>query len=471
MIIIIQATINNTFGFESTFSGFSINSKKYTRKLITNFFIDKHSIIREINPQCPHCKSNLVVCNGYTIYKNKLFTSFGLNIYKGQYLCHSCGQGYFVDLPEFSKLSNDFKVFLRSLITSLKLKNLSYPKISEVIKEVFRYKVSSEFVREIFNEVSLKIRDLTTYTKQSGYYSYDAQYLKISGRQYYRHVIHDLITGKVLIDVVLPKQNKETIKQLFLKTIKAEKVNAFVMDMANAYPNIVKHCFPSAKIQWCIFHLHQDIGRKYKGCKKETEDSGFQNELNKQILYDITYPRPKYIEYLGHVLKWLKVRHEKLKHLDEKILRTIMKKTRAYFWKQYRNLQQERTKDARKNGYKIVDNVEKMQENFNKVYTLIQYYPSNIRKVIEKIKDHWDKFTLFLIDKNIPPTNNLVERYFGKTCSKTQKKSFRSINSALLKCKIHFLQENGTEIYKPLSIFNIVNKYRFFFEKCSIGIT
>lgn len=471
MICIIQATINNIFGFGTTFSGFSVNESKYYKKTITNFIIDKQCIIRELNPQCPHCKSNIVVCNGYTTYKNKLFTSFGLNIFKGQYLCHSCGQGYIVDLPQFSELSNDFKAFLKSLITSLRIKNLSYSKIADVIKEVFRYSVSNEYVREIFNEVSLKIKDLSTYTKQSGYYSYDAQYLKISGRQYYRHVVHDLITGKVLIDTVLPKQNKETITQIFLKTIKVKKVEAFVLDMANAYPNIVKNCFPSAKIQWCIFHLHQDIGRKYKGCKKETEDSGFQNELNKQILFDVTYSRIKSIKYLDQVLKWLSVRRERLKNLDTKIIKTIMKKTRAYFWKQYRNIQQERAKDARKNGYKVVENVEEMQKRFDKVYTLIQYYPSKIRKVIKKMKINWNKFTLFLFDKNVPPTNNIAERYFGKTCSKTQKKSFRSVDSALLKCKIHFLQENGTEIYKPLSIFNIVNKYSLFFEKCGIGIT
>ena len=472
VINIIQAILNNTFGSESTFLGFNFNSRKFSKKIITNFIIDKQGILRELNPQCPHCKSNIVVCNGYTTYENKLFTALGLEIHKGQYLCHACGQEYLVDLPQFSELSDDFKEALKSLITSLRIRNLPYLSIAEIIKEVFGYKVTDEYVREIFNDVSVMIRDLTTYTKQSGYYAYDAQYLKINGRQFYRHVVHDLITGKVLIDTVLPKQNKETIKHLFLRTIKAEEIKAFVIDMANAYPNIIKDCYgKNVNIQWCLFHLHQDIGRKYKGCKKETEDSGFQNELNKQIIFDMLYPRQELIEYLNDVLAWLKIRRVKLKHLDDKILKQIMKKTRAYFWKQYRKLQKEREKEARKVGYKIVSSMEELQEKFSQIYKQKHIFPTKIGKLIEKIKKNWNKITLFLMDKNVPPTNNVSERYFGKTCSKTQKKRFRSVEAALLRCKIHFLLENGTKIYEPFSIFKIVNKYSFFFDKCSVGIT
>ncbi len=472
VVKIIQAVLNNTFGFKSTISGFNFDISSFTRKIITNFLIDKHGIIRELNPQCPHCKSNIVVCNGYTSYENKLFTAFNLEIHKGQYLCHGCGQGYIIDLPQFNELSIDFKKTLKSLITSLRIRNLSYPNIAKIIKEVFGYKITGEYAREIFNEVSIKIRNLITYTKQSGYYAYDAQYLKINGRQFYRHVVHDLITGKVLIDTVLPKQNKETIKQLFLRTIKSQEVKSFVMDMANAYPGIIKDCYgEKVSIQWCLFHLHQDIGRKYKGCKKETDDSGFQNELNKQFLFDMLYPRPELIEHLNIILGWLKSRRAKLKYLDDKILKKVMKKTRAFFWRQYRELQKDREKKARKDGYKIVNSIEELQKKFNCVYKQKQIYPPKIRKVIEKMKQNWNKITLFLVDKKVPPTNNISERYFGKTCSKTQKKLFRSVDSALLKCKIHFLLENGTKIYEPFSIFKIISKYSFFFEKCNVGIT
>lgn len=468
----IQAVLNNTFGFELTTADLNICENSFKRKLVTNFFIDKSGIIRELNPQCPCCNSSLVVSNGYTKYNNKLFTSLQLCIRKGQYLCQNCGQGYVLDLPEFSELSDDFKNTLKSLITSLRVKNLSYQKISQVIKEVFGYNISSEFVREIFNEVSLKIKDLTTYTKQSGYYSYDAQYLKIVGREYYRHVVHDLITGKVLIDIILPKQTNKTIKQLFLKVINSEDIKAFVVDMANGYPKVIKECFGSkVKIQWCIFHLYQDIKKKYKDSKKETEDSNFQNELNKQILFDIYYSRPELINYLNTVLNWLKIKREKLKHLDDKILKKVMKKVRAYFWREYRKLQKIRKSNSRKNGNKITETIEEAKIKFDKIYEQKSIYPSKIKKVIEKIKNHWSMLTLFFVDKNVPATNNVAERYFGKTCSKTQKKLFRSVDAALLSCKIHFLQENGTQIYEPLSIFNIVNKYSIFFNRCVTEIS
>lgn len=472
VINIIQAILNNTFGFESAFSGFNLDTQDFSKKIITNFLIDKQGIIRELNPECPHCKSKIVVCNGYTTYDNKLFTALNFKIHKGQYLCGSCGHGYIVDLPQFSELSNDFKEALKSMVTSLRIRNVSYSNIRDIINEVFGYKISYEYVRKIFDGVSVIIRDLTTYTKQSGYYAYDAQYLKINGRQFYRHVVHDLITEKILIDTVLPKQNKETIKQLFLRTIKADEIKAFVVDMANAYPRTIEECYgKDVNIQWCLFHLHQDIGRKYKGCKKETEDSGFQNELNKQILFDVLYPRPELIEYLNNVLALLKIRRERLNHLEDKILKKVMKKTRAYFWKQYRSMQKDREKEARKDGYKIVSSMEELQKKFDLVYEQKQIYSTKIKKVIEKMKENWSKITLFLIDKNVPPTNNVSERYFGKTCSKTQKKLFRSIDAALLRCKINFLRENGTKIYEPFSIFKIVSKYSLLFDKCNAAIT
>ena len=287
----------------------------------SNFIIDKQGVIRELTPICPHCKSKIVVCNVYTSYNNKLFTAFGLKIHKGQYVCQCCNQGYIIDLPHFSAMSHDFKEVLKSFVTSLRIRNMSYPDIQAVIYEVFGYEVSDEYVRDIFNEVSKMIRDLTTYTKQSGYYAYDTQHLKISGRPFFRHVVHDIITGKVLIDIVLPKQNKETIKKIFLKTIDSKEIKSFVVDMANSYPGIIEECFgKKVNIQWCLFHLHQDIGRKYKGCRKETENSGFQNELNKQILFDMLYPRPELIEYLNNVLEWLKIRMSKIQHLDSKTL-------------------------------------------------------------------------------------------------------------------------------------------------------
>lgn len=472
MIKIIQAQLHNNFGFETTKNGFSLDVKDFSRKVITNFLIDKKGIIREVIPQCPCCDSQIVVCNGYTRYDNKLFSALGLKIFKGQYLCQSCARGYMVDLPQFSEMSQDFKEALKSLILSLRIRNLSYSNIQEIVNEAFGYSVGEEHIREIFNDASGMIRDLTTYTKQSGYYAYDAQFLKINGRQYFRHVVHDLITGKVLIDTVLPKQCRKTIKQIFLRIISADEVKAFVVDMANAYPGIIKECYgKNVKIQWCLFHLHQDIGRKYKGCKKETEDSGFQNELNKQILFDVLYPRPELIEYLNQILGWLKARRASLENLDKKILKKVMKKTRAYFWKRYRKLQQIREKEARKNGYKIVANADELKRKFNKVYQEKEIYPTKIKNVIIKMKKNWSKISSFLFDKNIPPTNNISERYFGKTCSKEQKKRFRSVDAALLRCKIHFLQENGTKIYEPFSIFKIVTKYSLFFDKCKTGIT
>jgi hypothetical protein len=460
MIRQVQLTINS--------SGFEIGEKDFKKKPTTDFLIDNNGIIREKSSSCPDCSSQMIIMNGYTKYPNKLFSALGINIMKGQYICLCCGCHYLIELPDFDSMNKDFKQFLRSLVTSLRLKGMKYDNIADVVHEVFNFKISSEHIRAVFNEVENTFKDLRLYFKQSGHYAYDAQHWKINGRPFYRHVVHDLVTGKVLIDVVLPKQCKKTITELFKDCIDAEKVFSFVVDMASPYPGIIEECFgKDVKIQWCLFHLYQDIRRKYKGCKKETDNSGFQNELNKQIIFDVYYPRPEFVDYLNDTLKWLKVIEKKAVNYDENKRKNILKRVRKAFWKQYRLLQKKRKKRIRKEGSVIITDQEELKKRFKKVYNTKGVYPTKIRKVIEKINDQWDKFIAFTTDKNIPPTNNRAEQYFSKTCKKTAKKEFRSINAAELKCQISYLQQNQIDIYKPFSIFGFLHKYQVFFQSCA----
>lgn len=448
-------------------SGFEIEEKEFKKKPITAFFIDYKGVIRDRFPSCPDCKCHSVIANGYTNYRNKLFTAFGLDVKKGQYICSLCGCHYMVELPEFENMDEDFKGFLKSLVASLRLKGMKFERIAEVVHDLFSYNISSEKIREIFEDIKDSVRDLRLYFRQSGYYAYDAQYWKINGRPWYRHVVHDLVTGKVLIDIVLPKQCKETLKALFLDCIDAEKVYSFVVDMASPYPGVIRECFgKDVKVQWCLFHLYQDIKRKFKGCRKETDNSGFQNELNKQILYDSFYPRPELVNYLNNVLKWIKFIENKTWKYDEERRRNLLKEVRKNFWKQYRQMQKQRKKRIRKDGSVLIRDPEELKIRFNKVYKTKGVYPTKVRKVIEKINKEWDKFIAFTTDKNIPPTNNRAEQYFSKTCKKTAKKEFRSVDAAELKCQISYLQENDIPIYKPKSIFTIVQKYSVFFEHC-----
>ena len=464
--------IQSIFANKSFLAGFKVECKKeFITKKITDFYIDYKGIIRESVGCCPTCKSELVTLNGYTEYPNKVFTAMNLDIKKGQYMCGCCGQGWIVEPKPLVNISEEFNRTLRPLIISLRIKELSFPKIAEVLNEAFHYKVSEEKIRQIYNETKQKIRDLTVYTKQSGYYLYDAQHLKISGRKHYRHMIKDAINGKVLVDVVLPKQNKETLKHLFLKYIQCEHIIAFTVDMATPYPNILKECFGNnIKIQWCWFHLHQDLRRKFNVGKKIVDDSGFQAELQKQSIFDIAYPRKEIIEFLNKALLFFPEAIKRLQKngYDEKEIFKFMKQIRKNFWKLYSKLQKRRRANERKKSSLIkYENI--LKQRFDNIFKMINTFPTKIKKVLNKMKKKWNMFVEFCRDENIHATNNQCENYFSITCQKTQKKKFRSVDAARLKCKISFLLQNDVKPYIPKSIFDFVCKYSLFFEKCKAG--
>jgi len=340
-----------------------------------------------------------------------------------------------------------------------------------VLNEAFHYKISDEKIRLIYNKTKQSIRDLKVYIEQSGYYLYDVQHLTISGRKQYRHMIRDAINGKIIVDVVLPKQNKETLKYLLLKYVQCENIIAFTVDMATPYPNILKECFgKDIKIQWCWFHLHQDLRRKFNVGKKIIDDSGFQAELQKQSIFDIAYPRKEIIEFLNKSLLFFPECKKRLqkKGYDEKDIFKFMKQIRKNFWKLYSNLQKKRRARERKKSSLIKDeNI--LKHRFDKIFKMINTFPSKIRKVLNKMKKKWNLFVEFCRDENIHATNNQSENYFSITCQKTQKKKFRSVDAARLKCKISFLLQNDVKPYIPKSIFEFVCKYSLFFQKCKVG--
>ena len=65
------------------------------------------------------------------------------------------------------------------------------------------------------------------------------------------------------------------------------------------------------------------------------------------------------------------------------------------------------------------------------VKTLKNYYPKDVKKVIDKIEKDWEHYTLFLKDTNIPPTSNGIEQYFSSTLQRSEKKKFRTIDSLI----------------------------------------
>ena len=109
-------------------------------------------------------------------------------------------------------------------------------------------------------------------------------------------------------------------------------------------------------------------------------------------------------------------------------------------------LKQERKKARRRKGYVSEHKkytLNKAKKKFEFIKTLYNFYPKPIPKLIDRIEVDWAHYTLFLVDKNVPPTSNLIEQYFSSTLQRSDKKEFRNINSLNEFIRLERIKKSG----------------------------
>ena len=73
-----------------------------------------------------------------------------------------------------------------------------------------------------------------------------------------------------------------------------------------------------------------------------------------------------------------------------------------------------------------------------------QYLTKNVRHWVDNIEKDWKHYTLFLVDKSVPPTSNFIEQYYSATLQKSEKKKFRNLDSLNEFLKIQRIKQSGT---------------------------
>jgi len=87
--------------------------------------------------------------------------------------------------------------------------------------------------------------------------------------------------------------------------------------------------------------------------------------------------------------------------------------------------------------------MEEAKKKFEKIKLLKSLYPKPTRARISKLEKEWEHYTLFLVDKNVPPTSNLAEQYYSSTLQRSEKKKFRNEETINKFLKIERLKKAG----------------------------
>ena len=114
--------------------------------------------------------------------------------------------------------------------------------------------------------------------------------------------------------------------------------------------------------------------------------------------------------------------------------------------KKLMELKNERKKKRRRKDYvheHKKHTLNKAKKKFDSVKMLRSYYPKELQKWIDKIEEDWEHYTLFLVDRNVPPTSNGIEQYFSSTLQRSEKKKFRNLGSLNEFLKIQRIKQSG----------------------------
>ena len=406
------------------------------------FSISRSGKFHELSPLCPRCNSMRVVNNGNDLCKSKIIKGLGLVIKRGKCLCKECKHTWTTRYEDADLFVKQYKQLIYTEIFSLCANGLSLDKISDHILSVFSKKISYEWVRQLYLKAAREIEAKKT-LDASGIFNYDEQFLKINGKPNCRVVVLDAVKTTVIFDETVEGKTIETLKdKLNMKLLPYHK-EAFIVDLARGYPEMLKSLFPNVKVQWCIFHLNKLIVEDFDSYKKRNKQG--KKVLPLQELYhlyrelNLFFNHEVECNYLERQLKMLTKRKEIIKgcgcYEESAEIITDYEMQLIYGFYEFRNgLKKNRRKHKLK--YLLRYSKDETITLLEKIETEIGYFPKKAQARIRKIRENLDRFTLFQENPLVPPTNNRLEQYYSATLQKTEKKRFRTQESVKLKLKI-----------------------------------
>jgi len=448
--MMIETNLNNFFVFQTKNIDFSQD----------NIILTKDNKLQLISRKCPNCQKPDIIFNGSKQDNRIIVKEIGLTLYKGQYLCKNCKTTGIVRSEELDEWIKQFKEIIRNTVISLAANKLSFEKISQHIKDIFGKNISIEWVRQIYRRAIKKLRRSKP-KRVSGYFNYDEQHLKRNGKEVVRITIIDAITKTIILDKKFEDKTKKTISMAIKKALRKyeKQVKCFICDMDDKYPAILEELYgKEVKLQWCVFHLFKHINNEFtEGCGygKAKRKLSLMNEYNKMSLFNIFFNHDRELYFLKRLMKKLEQRKSLLdksslqKEEKENVILeyedTLRKEYREYCRTLKKNRRRKDFAKLKKRTYK------KALALLYQINTIVGLYPKKLISRIKRIIEHWDKFSLGLIDRKVPLTNNNLEQYYSAKLHQVEKKRFRSDEAIEARLKVSVLRNNSRKLFGKIN--------------------
>lgn len=416
----------------------SLISKDYRKEI----FLDKKNVLRPKHRICisPKCMSTNIKYNGYHESSSFILKKLDMSIKVGQCECTDCGLRWSVDANELYQLLEKFKEEIREFAAQIRAEKNSLHKTARLTEAIIGKKYSHEGINRWHKTKTNPLQENEVKDEDfSGYYVYDEQEVKAGGNKKQRLALMDITIKQPIAEEIKDDKKKETIREFLIRNLKNKPRTSMIVDGDTSYPDIITNDL-GMSYQIDIRHLFDNIRKAFKeecaygvGHKK----LHLIDELKKQELYDVFYPRKELISFVKRGLKKLdKIKDKNLR--EEKDVELQKKLTK---------LKNERRKKRRRKDYvheHKKHTLNKARKKFDSVKLLKSYYPRELQKWIDKIEEDWEHYTLFLVDRNVPPTSNLIEQYFSSTLQRSEKKKFRSIDSLSEFLKTERIKKSGS---------------------------
>lgn len=123
----------------------------------------------------------------------------------------------------------------------------------------------------------------------SGYYIFDKEWVKISGKQNYRFSLIDTMSKEVIADVIYSDETKEKLYEFLKQATFNKNIKAITTDLDPKFELIIEKL--GFKHQLCIVHSKRTFNRKLKNknLSKKKEHKKAQKQLKRVTdIFDYT---------------------------------------------------------------------------------------------------------------------------------------------------------------------------------------
>ncbi|MBR0058001.1 MAG: hypothetical protein IJP99_01515 [Methanobrevibacter sp.] len=351
------------------------------------------------------------------------------------------------NLDSFINKNCKYSNFLSDLIVKImSIEQISYEKISEIIKVFLNVKIDRKRIYDLFNRkideyIHMNIKDLQEEILNgniefSGVIHYDEEYLWIKHQPYVRLTILDAENKLIIEDTVIPRDifTKDYIKTFLETSLNNLEVKTIITDGYKAYTSIIDDL--GYNHQRCTFHSmknlmddiipkHNILNRKIKKLNKDIPE--LEKEINKI--------KEKYKGKKGRTSK-------------EDTQRNKDNKKRKQLEKELRDKKAQRRKYTKrlKEDDKIVKKISLIfksktyktaKNRFQRLYDKINELPEEIQKYLKRLEKYLEKTLQHSLNQKIPSTNNLIEGFYKTTLPGCIKKIFKTYRGLLIRITLN----------------------------------